>query len=139
MADDASAPPAPITGLSHVQLVVHDVAACRAWWTTVLGLEELYASDDGAVVALRHRPTNLVIVLSSPAPGSGGGGGGGGGGGELDHLAFTVPDRATLEAWATHLTAAGIDHPGIVSEMGNPSLQLADPAGIRVELVAPRQ
>ena len=40
--------------------------------------------------------------------------------------------------WADHLTAAGIDHPGIVPENGNPSLQLRDPDGTAVELVAPR-
>jgi catechol-2,3-dioxygenase len=55
----------------------------------------------------------------------------------LDHLAFAVPDAASLEAWAVHLTGVGIDHPGIVLENGNPSLQLRDPDGTAVELVAP--
>ncbi len=47
MPDDAAVPPvspAPITGLSHVQLVVPDLAACTAWWTTALGLEHLTAT-----------------------------------------------------------------------------------------------
>lgn len=137
MLDDTPAAPvspAPITGLSHVQLVVPDVAACTTWWTTALGLEPLYADEAGTVVALRHRPTDLVIVLSTPpAPIAAADSGT-----QLDHLAFAVPDRATLESWAAHLTAVGIDHPGIVNELGNPSLQLVDPAGVRVELIAPR-
>lgn len=132
-APGAPVSPAPITGLSHVQLVVPDVAACTAWWTTALGLEQLYADDTGAVVALRHRPANLVIVLSTPpAPPASGASAT-----HLDHLAFAVSDRATLESWAAHLTAVGIDHPGIISERGRPSLQLVDPAGVHVELVAP--
>ena len=57
--------------------------------------------------------------------------------GVLDHLAFAVPDGRALEAWAAHLREVGIDHPGVVSENGNPSLQLRDPDGTAVELVAP--
>jgi catechol-2,3-dioxygenase len=55
----------------------------------------------------------------------------------LDHLAFAVPDGDSLTAWAEHLTAIGIDHAGIVLENGHPSLQLRDPDGIAIELVAP--
>ena len=55
----------------------------------------------------------------------------------LDHLAFAVPDGDTLRLWADHLTEVGIEHPGVVLELGKPSLQLVDPDGIYVELVAP--
>ena len=55
----------------------------------------------------------------------------------LDHLALAVPDGAPLEAWAAHLTEMGIDHAGVVLEGGHPSLQLRDPDGIAIELVAP--
>jgi glyoxalase family protein len=57
--------------------------------------------------------------------------------GALDHLAFAVPDATALQAWADHLTEAGIAHPGVVVENGNPTLQLRDPDGIAIELVAP--
>ena len=36
-----------------------------------------------------------------------------------------------------HLTDLGIDHAGVVPEGGHPSLQLRDPDGIAIELVAP--
>jgi catechol-2,3-dioxygenase len=48
-----------------------------------------------------------------------------------------VPDGPSLEAWAEHLTSEGIEHPGVVLELGKPSLQLVDPDGNEVELVAP--
>ena len=57
-------------------------------------------------------------------------------GGPLDHLAFAVPDGDELRRWADHLTTCGIEHPGIVLELGKPSLQLRDPDGISIELAA---
>ncbi len=127
-----SAPPsAPVTGVSHVQLVVGDVAASRDWWSRVLGMQTLYEGMAGEVVALRHRPSRVVVVLSARAAGSAGPGD------RLDHVAFAVPDRATLDMWVEHLDQLGIAHPGVVDELGNHSLQLVDPDGINVELVAP--
>jgi glyoxalase family protein len=125
--------PGPITGLSHVQLNVTDVAASAAWYSTVLGLEPFSADPAIGYIALRHRDAALVIVLTrredpAPDPGSA----------VLDHLAFAVPDGAILEDWADRLQDAGIGHDGVVSENGNPSLQLRDPDGTAVELVAPR-
>jgi hypothetical protein len=48
-----------------------------------------------------------------------------------------VPDGPSLEEWATKLEEWGVDHGGVVDELGKPSLVLTDPDGIRVELVAP--
>ena len=93
-------------------------------------------------MALRHRGAKIVIVLTAgpagpgpdpelfatvvpPVPD------------RLDHLAFAFPDGMSLEAWAHHLADIGIVHPGVVLENGNPSLQLRDPDGIAIELVAP--
>ena len=96
-----SRPSAPMTGLSHVQLVVSDVSASAAWYTAALGLEP-YAEDlDIGYIALRHRAAKAVFVLTV---GSGDGGHRGTNrgagrevgpesGGVLDHLAFAVPGR----------------------------------------------
>jgi glyoxylase I family protein len=137
-------PGAPITGLSHVQLSVCDVGASAEWYSNALGLEPFAEDVDGAYVALRHRGARLVIVLtarSDPATGRGPrdrlGESPAPGGESLDHLAFAVPDGDTLCAWADHLTAKGVEHAGVVPEKGNPSLQLRDPDGIAIELVAP--
>jgi len=119
-----------VTGLSHLQLAVADVTACRRWWTEVLGLDVLYEDGD-SVVALRHRSGRFVIVLSTRSSGSARTAD------RLDHVAFAVPDRTTLDTWVEHLDEVGIEHPGVVHELGNHSLQLVDPDGTRVELVAP--
>ena len=125
-------PSAPVTGLSHVQLNVTDPTASAEWYTAALGLEPFAADPEIGYVALRHRGAGLVVVLTRrPGPGPPGDG-------VLDHLAFAVPDGESLEAWASHLTDIGIDHPGVVPEGGTPSLQLRDPDGTAVELVAPR-
>jgi glyoxylase I family protein len=122
--------PSPMTGFSHVQLLVTDLRASERWYTTALGLTRYAADEAKGYVALRHDPSGVVIVLTPrTAPDADAT--------TLDHLAFAVPDGAALEAWAAHLTDVGIAHPGIVSELGKPSLQLRDPDGIAIELVAP--
>jgi glyoxylase I family protein len=143
-ADGPVAPAAPITGLSHVQLCVSDLGASALWYTAALGLELQAEDADTGYVALRHRQARLVVVLSIssyPATSPGGGTAAGtrtpGSPGSLDHLAFAVPDRRALGAWADHLTAIGVRHGGVVLENGNPSLQLRDPDGNAIELVAP--
>ena len=120
----------PMTGFSHVQLLVTDVAASERWYTTVLGLERLAADAEKGYVALRHRGSGVVIVLTAREPGVSTAG-------ALDHLAFAVPDGPTLAGWADHLAASGIEHDGVAVELGKPSLQLRDPDGIAIELVAP--
>ena len=140
MVDPRVQPPAaPITGLSHVQLLVSDLDASASWYTTVLGLVPYVEDRALGYVALRHRGARMVVVLTT---GSGAGSPPGPGpkpgpSGTLDHLAFAVPDGATLADWADHLTRMGVVHPGVVLENGNPTLQLRDPDGIAIELVAP--
>ena len=130
----ASPPPVgPMTGLSHTQLRVTDVDASAEWYAAALGLEPFRADPVVGYVALRHPTSGVVIVLPADTSGTWQATGG-----ALDHLAFAVPDGDALDAWADHLTSVGIDHPGVVPENGNPSLQLRDPDGTAIELVAPR-
>ncbi len=123
---------APITGLSHVQLLVSDVLASARWYSTALGLVPFAEDPDIGYVALEHRAAKVVVVLAQGARSGDRSADEG-----LDHLAFAVPDGDSLGAWAEHLTEAGIDHAGVVLENGHPSLQLRDPDGIAIELVAP--
>ncbi|MFN8028249.1 MAG: VOC family protein [Acidimicrobiia bacterium] len=124
---------APISGVSHVQLVVTDLVTSREWYEAVLGLRRFAGGGpDDDYVALFHKGADLAIVLSRRAPDA-----------DalprvpMDHLAFAVADAATLQTWAEELTARGIAHGGVVDELGKPSLQLLDPDGISIELVAP--
>ena len=59
----------PVTGFSHVQLVVRDVPTSERWYSTVLGMDRLTAADDDSYVALRHRPSRVVVVLTAGDPG----------------------------------------------------------------------
>lgn len=129
-----SAVEAPISALSHFQLLVSDVEASAQWYSSVLGLVP-YAQDlEIGYIALRQPAAKVVVVLTTreehqdasrrSGPDV------------LDHIAFAVADGDALRAWAAHLTALGIDHAGVVLENGRPSLQLRDPDGIAIELVA---
>jgi glyoxylase I family protein len=119
----------PVSGFSHVQLLVSDVAASEEWYSTVLGVERLTAAEDGTYVAMRHRPSGVVVVLTAEAAAVSDGG-------RLDHLAFAVGDKPALESWAEHLGSLGFEHTGVNAEGRNWSLQLHDPDGISIELVA---
>jgi catechol-2,3-dioxygenase len=102
-------PGAPITGLSHFQLLVTDVEASARWYSAALGLVPFAQDARIGYVALRHRGAKVVVVLTE-GPGSPG---------EvdqptgqhLDHLAFAVPDGDSLSTWADHLTEIGVEHP----------------------------
>ena len=60
---------APITGLSHVQLLVSDVGASAKWYSAVLGLAPFAEDPEIGYVALRHKAGKFVVVLTkSPAP-----------------------------------------------------------------------
>ena len=132
---DGSPTAAPLTGLSHVQLLVSDLSASTAWYSATFGLEPYVEDPDNGYIALRHRAAKIVIVLTSAFPtrvsvdGLPTG--------RLDHIAFAVADEDALRMWAEHLTSIGIAHEGVVLELGKPSLQLRDPDGIAIELVAP--
>jgi len=135
----------PISGLSHVQLLVSDLSVSADWYCAALGLERYVEEFEAGYVALRHRAGHFVIVLTTPSDAPPGAEPDQLGedrtvasvGGRLDHLAFAVPDGAALEAWAQHLSDIGIARPEVVLENGNPSLQLLDPDGIAIEMVAP--
>ena len=124
---------APITGMSHVQLMVSDVRTSAEWYIAVLSLVP-YAQDlDLGYVALRQPGARMVLVLTERA---GSDGSIGADNGALDHMAFAVSDGDALHAWAEHLAGLGVEHAGVVLENGRPSLQLRDPDGIAIELVA---
>jgi catechol 2,3-dioxygenase-like lactoylglutathione lyase family enzyme len=120
---------APIEGLSHFQLKVSDLDASVAWYKRALGLTELRA-DPGHYVALHSTAGRFRLVLST--------GGIVGTPGALDHIALAVSDVDALSAWCEHLTAIGISHEGITSNIAGQSVDLFDPDGNNIELVSER-
>src|SRR6185437_5067995 len=89
------------TGVNHIALTVRDLPRSVAWYTDLLSLQKVGELPDeggrGAKVLLRHPASGLVIVLCAHKANPG----------EpfsefrtgLDHLSFTVRDRAELDAW----------------------------------------
>ena len=133
LSPDSRPSPAPISGVSHLQLVVTDVAASRTWYETVLGARRFAGGGpDDDYVALFHKGADVAIVLSQRAPDAAAAPRV-----PLDHLAFAAADAAALQTWAEELTARGVAHGGVVDELGRPSLQLVDPDGISIEFAAP--
>jgi glyoxylase I family protein len=127
----AAEPRSPVTGFSHAQLKVSDVGASERWYVGLIGMRRFYGTAETGYVGLVHPPSGMVLALSqgTPEPAHPGA--------ALEHIAFAVPDPAVLQEWADELTRLGYEHPGIVQEGRNSSLQLRDPDGLTVELVAP--
>ena len=119
----------PIRGFSHVQLRVADVQRSVDWYSTVLGLTRYSDGPLGGAVPLSGANGRFVVVISGDRPD--------GARGEVDHLAFSVPDRESLAAWGDRLTEAGMLHSGLVESNEGLSIHLDDPDGLPIELIAP--
>ncbi len=135
------------TGLHHLRLTVTDLARSRAFYEDVLGFQVAAESPgDPGDPAVRSDPDQLyggVVYqthgilfglrpvaaaddrFESERTG-------------LDHLSFTVADRAALDAAAAALEELGITH-GEVKELagfGLAILSFSDPDGVHLELTA---
>ena len=126
-----------ISGRVEVNLTVRDPGRSAAWYSTLLGLKELYdytaADDRMRYVALVEPRSQLVLCLVGHEANQG----------ErfselrtgLDHLEFLVDRREDLDEWAARLTRLGIEHSG-VKEPGytqNAMVTFRDPDNIQLE------
>src|ERR1039457_5887879 len=101
-----------ISGVHHFGLTVRDVDASAAWYEDVLGFRRAgeFNAPGGARRKgfLRHDGLHARLGLTQHRDGSqdafdetrAG----------LDHLAFTVTDRAELDAWAARLADSAVVH-----------------------------
>lgn len=131
-----------VTGFHHVSAIVSDVETSATWYQRVLGLQRLPVtfphhgddSGDGKAALLLDTATGVMIELHHDASGrapdrvrN-----------ALDHLAFGVADRATLDGWAAWLDTLGVDHAG-VTDRTEPTtyatLEFSDPDGIALEFI----
>ncbi|MGH9032598.1 MAG: VOC family protein [Acidimicrobiia bacterium] len=124
-----------LTGAHHAAFTVSDVERSLAWYTDLLGLTELFG-DDSEEVSLRvliHPASGWILGLRQyhDKPGdrfdefrTG-----------LDHMAFGVADRATLEAWEDELRRRGdITFTPILDTPIGSYICLRDPDNIQLEL-----
>jgi glyoxylase I family protein len=142
----------PVGPVHHLRLAVTDVARSQAFYTEVLGFQVAVgepppAADEnydavvdalqGGVVLLHGemliglRPVDEARVDAADRfdPCRVG----------LDHLSFSVPTRADLEAATQLLDERGVDHGPIrdLKPFGLSFLAFFDPDGIALELTAP--
>jgi catechol-2,3-dioxygenase len=125
-----------ILGFSHVQLVVRDVVVSSAWYCTVLGLEQFVSGTtaSGPYAGLRHPTARFVIGMQTATPDQAR---------DLrataiDHLSFSLPDRAALDTTRDAIIARGIDVGEVFEEAVSYNARLRDPDGLVVELTAPK-
>jgi glyoxylase I family protein len=134
-------PAAPaVTGYHHLGLTVRDIEASEAWYARVLGLARAFVEPHrggtghavvmtrpgaGWFLGLDHHADADRQLFSARRTG-------------LDHLAFGLPGRADLDAWAARLDALGVEH-GPIFEAAEPVPHalavFRDPDGIPVELI----
>ena len=124
-----------IDGVGHIDLSVRDAERSAEWWERVLGFKLVNIDDRqgrkgygmvhpcGLPVILLEHPQTATERFDERTIG-------------LDHLAFRVPDREALEAWARHLDQLGIAHSGIQDEIGGPLIVFRDPDNIQLEVWA---
>ena len=126
-----------ISGRVEVNLTVRDPATSASWYSTLLGLEELYdhaATDGGMRYIALVEPTSRFVLCLVGHEGNPGGpfselrtG--------LDHLEFLVDRREDLDEWEARLDRLGVPHSG-VKEPGytrNAMLTFRDPDNIQLE------
>lgn len=133
-----------ISGVSHVRLTVRDIAASRSFYDQVFGWDVAFELPADADEETREKLWFLFggVIYSIPggllglrpvAPGEdvfsenrvG-----------LDHLSFSVADRAELDAAVELLDSLGVAHDGVKDAGVMSILEFRDPDGIALELSA---
>ncbi|MGH8986821.1 MAG: VOC family protein [Acidimicrobiia bacterium] len=122
-----------ITGPHHAAFTVSDLDRSLAWYTDLLGLVELFGDDTDEVRfrVLAHPGCGWIMGLREYHTGPGdrfdefrtG----------LDHFAFGVSDRATLEAWEEELGRRDITFTPITDTPVGSVIVFRDPDGIQLE------
>jgi glyoxylase I family protein len=125
---------AELNGFHHVALTVTDLDASVAFYSKVLGFEELFREEGGPRRACVMRFSNGASSVGLVEHGDGprdrfdptriG----------LDHYAFSVGTRDELDEWAERLTVAGVMHSGPIAVPPGAILNFKDPDGIALAL-----
>lgn len=129
-----------IDGYHHLSLTVTDLERSTVWWTEVLGFSVFrrFERDGMTKVVMRHPGSGAYFSLTghgtrTPAgPFSEFRTG-------MDHLAFSVADRAQLEAWKARFEELGVVHSEIKASVVGDLIAFRDPDNIAFEVYAEAQ
>jgi glyoxylase I family protein len=131
-----------VAGFHHFSVTASDVEKSADWYERVFGMSRIPAPfphygdrDSGYGIVLLDPATGLCIGLhhhrdnaGDPADEHRCG---------LDHMAFVVPSRADVDAWAAWLDSLGIEHSG-ANDTDDPmpysALVFRDPDNVQLEI-----
>ena len=126
-----------MSGINHTAITVTDLDRSRAWYQEVFGMtalmEDTHPDGTGYFVLLGN-PTLSVLVGLHAHPANQG---------EpfaesrtgLDHVGFTVADRAELEAWEARLTDLGVPHSPVNDQPAYSVVVFRDPDNVQLEFI----
>lgn len=124
--------------LHHVAITVSDIEASAAWYTDLFNFAELVRDnhteggghavvlgkpDWSMFVVLNHHPANQGETFDPTRTG-------------LDHVGFTVADRAALVEWEQRMTDKGVKHSPITDHEWGSSLNFRDPDDMQLQLIS---
>lgn len=118
---------------SHIDLSVSDVEASASWYGEVLGLKRVRRVDldNRTMIVLAHEATGLIIGLNQhtvvPVARFDDRNVG------LDHIGFSVADRAELDAWEKQLASLDVVHSPVQDTGNGAALVFRDPDNIQLE------
>ena len=120
---------APLS-IGRVALTVRDLDAVGGFYESVLGLNRL--RQDGGTLVLGSGDRPLIELREDRAarsrPEEAG----------LFHVAFLLPDRASLARWLVHAADRGVRLDGASDHLVSEALYLADPEGNGIEVYRDR-
>ncbi len=121
-----------LDGLAELAVVVDDLEACEAFYTRLLGAEPFNRVPGrhafymaGGLRFLLFKPGVMVSRKAAHCRGP-------------QHFAFLI-DTSRVDAAIKHLEALGIPYDGPYHDPGKISIYFDDPAGNRVEYLAPTE